>query len=373
MKNSKIRLFKALVLKELRHVIRDKRSLFILLALPVVMMLIFGFALSNEVKDSKIAIIDNARDISSQKLIDRIAQSEFFNIGIQIASDREVEPLLKSGEVLFVMVIPNNFDEDLKSQGESAIQLISDASDPNTANIAMRYVGSIIRDFQREFWPQKELPLSIHIENRMLYNPQLESTYNFVPGVMTLILMLLGAMMTSVAIVKEKELGTMEVLLVSPMQPIMVVLSKAVPYLFLCFIDVLVILLLSYTVLGMPIRGNLILLLLECTLFVITTLSLGLLISTTVESQQVAMFVSLVGFLMPAIVFSGFMFPIENMPEVLQIISNAVPTRWFFNIVRNIMVKGLGLSYILKDSIILLFMTLFFLLVALKNFKIRLE
>jgi ABC-2 type transport system permease protein len=217
------------------------------------------------------------------------------------------------------------------------------------------------------------LPYSIHIESRMLYNPQLQSSFNFVPGVMTLILMLLGAMMTSVSIVKEKEMGTMEILLVSPMRPIFVVLSKAVPYMVLCFIDVLIILLMAHTVLEMPIRGSMPLLLGESFLFILTTLSLGLLISSVVASQQVAMFISLVGLLMPSLIFSGFMFPIENMPLPLQIISNIVPTKWFYMIVKNIMVKGLGFSFVYKQTFILMGMTLFFLTIAIKKFKVRLE
>jgi ABC-2 type transport system permease protein len=190
---------------------------------------------------------------------------------------------------------------------------------------------------------------------------------------MTLILTLLGVMMTSVSIVKEKEVGTMEILLVSPMRPILVVISKMVPYLVLCFIDVLIILFLSYTVLGLPIRGNMALLLAECLLFIVTALSLGLLISTVVDSQMLAMFISLVGFMLPAIVFSGFMFPIENMPIPLQLISNIVPTKWFYSIVSNIMVKGLGMNFIFWETIILGGMTLFFLVVALRKFKVRLE
>lgn len=207
----------------------------------------------------------------------------------------------------------------------------------------------------------------------MLYNPQLKSSFNFVPGVMTIIMMLLGTMMTAVSIVKEKEIGTMEVLLVSPMKPILVIISKAVPYLFLCFIDVLLILLMAYTLLEMPVRGDIVLLLAESLLFIITTLSFGLLISTLVNSQQMAMFISLVGFLMPALVFSGFMFPIENMPLPLQFVSNIVPTKWYFNILKTIMIKGLGFEYIILPTGILILMTTVFIGLTLRNFKVRLQ
>lgn len=376
MKKNKIggfTLFKALVIKEFRHVIRDRRSLIILIGLPVILMLMFGFALSNEVKNSRIAILDYSKDVTSQKLVERLGQSKYFDVAYNLQHVDEIESHFKDGTALLAMIIPSKFDRALKNEGISTIQIISDGSDPNTAGTAIRYVSRIVADFQRDIWPEIDLPYKIKMENRMLYNPQLESSYNFVPGVMALILMLLGAMMTSVAIVKEKEMGTMEVLLVSPMKPRMIILSKVVPYLVLCMIDIVIILIMAYTVLGMPIRGSLPLLLIESTLFILTTLALGMFISTKVESQQVAMFLSLVGFLMPSLVFSGFMFPIENMPKALQVISNVVPTRWFFDIVKNIMVKGLGFSSIIKESAILLGMTIFFMVLAMKNFKIRLQ
>lgn len=359
--------------KEFWHVFRDRRSLIILIGLPVVMMLIFGFALSNEVKNSKVAVLDWAGDEASQLLTERLDQSRYFEVTHHLQGFTEIESLFERDEVRLAVVFPAGFQHQLQHEHLGQVQLIGDATDPNVATTVIQYASAIIQAYQRELWQGRELPYTIKAETRMLYNPQLEGSYNFVPGVMTLILMLLGAMMTSVSIVREKEMGTMEVLLVSPMRPLLVVVSKAVPYLVLCFLDVLIILALSYTVLGMPLRGNLLLLLLECLLFIFTTLSLGLLISTLVGSQQVAMFVSLVGFLMPALVFSGFMFPIENMPPLLQWISLAVPTRWFYDIVRNIMVKGLGLSYILQETLILLMMTLLFTGLALRNFKVRLE
>ncbi len=290
-----------------------------------------------------------------------------------IHTEEEITKVFQRGEARLVIVFPQNFQTDLLHSNKAQVRLIGDASDPNTSNIVINYASAIIRDYQDELMVNRKLSYSINTEVRMLYNPQLKSAYNFVPGVMTLILMLLGAMMTSVSIVKEKELGTMEILLVSPMRPLMVVLSKAVPYLVLCFVDVILILLMAFYVLDMPIRGSLPLLLAESLLFILTTLSLGLLISSSVNSQQIAMFISLVGFLMPALIFSGFMFPIENMPRPLQIISNLVPTKWYYSIVRAIMVKGLGFSFVYKQTIILLGMTVFFLGIAIKNFKVRLE
>ena len=367
-----MKIFWSFVRKEFWHVWRDRRSLLILLGLPVAMMLIFGFALSNEVKNSRVAVLDLSRDAATKGLLKRLQQSRYFEISETIQDYTQMENVFREGRAKVIIVFPANFEADLKHLRYAQVQLVGDATDPNNTNTVIQYASSIINDYQQELLQNQQLPYQIAIESRMLYNPQLESSFIFVPGVMVLILMLLGTLMTSVSIVKEKELGTMEVLLVSPMKPIMVIISKAIPYLVLCFLDVLIILLLAYFVLGMPMRGNLLLLLAECLLFIFTTLSLGLLVSTRAENQQLAMFISLVAFLMPALIFSGFLFPIENMPRLLQGISHIVPTRWFFNIVKNIMVKGLGLQYIYQDTLILLGMTLFFLTVALRNFKVRL-
>ncbi len=353
--------------------LRDTRSLVILIGMPVVMMLIFGFALSTEVKNASVAILDFAGDEISTSLIQKLDESHYLDITYRLNRFDDLEALFRENKVRLGIIFPAGLQTDLLGEGESAIQIIGNAVDPNTTNTSIQYATAIIADYQKELWGEEDLPYKIHTEYRMLYNPQLESAYNFVPGVLSLIFMLLGTMMTSVSIVREKELGTMEVLLVSPMKPLLVIISKTIPYLVLCFVDVLIILLLAYTVLGMPVRGNMILLLSSCGLFIMTTLSLGLLISSVVQTQQVALFILLVGFLMPALVFGGFMFPIENMPVPLQLISHVVPTRWFFEMLKNIMVKGLGSAFIVKEAIILSGMTLVFMVAAFLKFKVRLE
>ena len=367
-----MKIFFAFVKKEFWHVIRDTRSLIILLGLPVMMMLLFGFALSSEVKNSNIAILDFSKDAATKKLIDRLDQSQYFSVRHILTDEKQIEQAFKKGEVRMAVIFPQNFESELMHNKKAQVRLIGDASDPNTSNIVINYASAIIRDYQNEVFGLQKMPYQISVETRMLYNPQLKSSYNFVPGVMTLILMLLGAMMTSVSIVKEKEMGTMEILLVSPMKPLMVIFSKAVPYLVLCFVDVILILLMAVFVLDMPIAGSLVLLLAESLLFILTTLSLGLLVSTIVDSQQVAMFISLVGFLMPALIFSGFMFPIENMPKPMQVMSNIVPTKWYYSIVRAIMVKGLGFEYVYKQTLILVVMTVVFLGASIKKFNVRL-
>ena len=368
-----MKLFFSFIRKEFWHVLRDTRSLIILLGMPVMMMLLFGFALSNEVKNSNIGILDQSHDENTHFLTDRFEQSRYFSVTKKLQKESQISEAFRKNELRMVVIFPPNFRENLLHTNQTQIRLIGDATDPNTSNIMINYASAIIRDYQNEVLGEKKMPYRIEVESSMLYNPKLSSSFNFVPGVMTLILMLLGAMMTSVSIVKEKERGTMEILLVSPMRPLMVVLTKAIPYLLLCFIDVLLILGLAYTVLDMPLRGNIFLLLGESVLFIFTTLSLGLLISNVVDKQQTAMFISLVGLMMPALIFSGFMFPLENMPLPMQIISNIIPTKWYYSIVSSIMVKGLGIKFIWKQTLILVAMTIFFLAIALKKFKIRLE
>ncbi|HPH64832.1 MAG TPA: ABC transporter permease [Kofleriaceae bacterium] len=363
-------IFWAFIVKEFKHVVRDRKSLAILLGLPVVMMTLFGFALSNEVKDTRFVVVDLTPDAATLALTDRLDQSKYFSFAGQVRNEAEIEQVFRRGEARLAVLFGAQFDRG--NAGQRQLRLVADASDANTANIVTNYATAIIAQFQSELPGALPTSAGIVVETRMLYNPQLKSSYMFVPGVMTLILMLLGAMMTSVSIVREKERGTMEVLLVSPMNPLMVIISKAVPYMVLCFVDVLIILALSYGVLDMPGGANIPLLLAECLLFIVTTLALGLVISNKVETQQTAMFISLVGLLMPALVFSGFMFPIENMPLPLKVISNVVPTKWFYMIASNVMIKGLGFAAVIKPTVILAGMTLVLLLISLKSFKQRL-
>lgn len=365
-------MFAAFVLKEVKHVLRDRRSLFILLGLPVAMMILFGFALSNEVKDSRFIVVNRTPDPVTTQLIDRLDQSRYFTYVGNASDIDEVDEWFRRGDARLALVFSSRFDHSLRHSGHAQLQLVADASDANTADTIVHYASTVVRQFQSELVEHPQSPPGIQVEARMLYNPQLKSSYMFVPGVMTLILMLLGAMMTSVSIVREKERGTMEVLLVSPLHPLIVIVSKAVPYMLLCLADVIIILVLAYGVLEMPMGANLPLLLAESLLFIITALALGLVISNLVEEQQTAMFVSLIGMLMPALVFSGFMFPIENMPFALQLISHVVPTRWFYLIVSNVMIKHLGPEAVIQPTLVLMAMTLVLLGIAWRTFKQRL-
>lgn len=365
--------FLTFVKKEFLHVLRDKKTLLILFGMPVVQILIFGFALTNEVKNSQIVVVDYAKDIASQEIITKIEASRYFEIRKTLAGSKELEAAFKTGEIKMAVIFPEGFNNQLLHQNKAQIQILADASDPNNATTLTNYVTSIINDYQADLNQENAVPLQIKPEVKMLYNPQLKGAPNFVPGVMALVLMLVCVMMTAIAIVKEKETGTMEILLVSPFKPLMVILSKAVPYLLLSMVNVISILLLSVFVLDLPIEGNIFLLFAESTLFIITCLTLGIFISVKTDSQQTAMLISLLGMLLPTLLFSGFMFPIENMPLPLQWFSNVVPSKWYYIIVKGIMIKGLGFSYVWKETLILFGITIFLLIISLKSFKIRLS
>lgn len=364
--------FKAFVKKEFHHIFRDTKTLFILLGMPIMQIIIFGFALTNEVKNSKIAILDNSKDAATASLISEVEASSYFDIQRNIYSYKDIEKSFKEGKIKLAMVFPQNFGEDLQHFNKAQVQLVADASDPNVANTLTNYASAIVMDYQNRITNNRKLPYTINTEMRMLYNPQLKGAYNFVPGVMAMVLMLVCTLMTAITVVREKEMGTMEILLASPIKPLKIIVAKAVPYLLLSIVNVASILLLSVFVLNVPINGSLILLSFESILFTLTCLAFGLLISASTDSQQTAMFISLTGMFLPTIMLSGFMFPIENMPLPLQLLSNIVPAKWYYLIVKDVMIKGVGFESIWKETLILAGMMFFLLAMAIKKFKIRL-
>lgn len=358
--------------KEFYHVFRDRRTLLILFGLPTAQIMLFGYALSSEVKNISLAIVDFSKDVASQQIVGKIQSSTYFTIQQSTMSYGDMERAFLEGKIKAALVFPTDFYDDLQHVKKAQIQIITDASDPNTATTITNYLTRIVGDYQQEMNQNARVPYQIVTEMRMLYNPDMNGSLNFIPGVLALILMIVCTTLTSVSIVREKELGTMEVLLVSPFQPILVLIAKAVPYLVLSLLDFVLILVLAVFVLHVPIRGSVSLLFAESTLFIICCLSLGLMISNVTSSQQVAMLVSMMGMMLPTILFTGFIFPLENMPVPLQIIANVVPSRWYYLIVKAIMLKGLGLGAVWKETLILIGMTLALLGISLKNFKIRL-
>jgi ABC-2 type transport system permease protein len=366
--------FLGFVKKEFLHIFRDYRTLFILFGIPAAQILIFGYAVSTDIKNAGVAILDLSHDEITEKLTDKIISSGFFRKTETLLNYNDIDKIFKKGKTKAVIVFEQDFGKKLISEGKSSLSIIADGSEPNTATLVTNYTTAIVNNFTAELaGPSVNNSLLINPEVKMLYNPELKSHFMFVPGVVTLILILICALMTSVTITREKEFGTMEVLLVSPLRPIQIILGKVMPYFILSFINVLLILLLSWLVFGLPVKGSLILLLAECMLYIMMSLSLGILISTVSDSMQQAIFISLIGLMLPTVLLSGFIFPIENMPKIYDYVSSVLPPRYFIVIIKNIMIKGTGLMYIWKETLILMVMTVVFIGLSVRNFKIRLE
>lgn len=363
----------AFVKKEFYHVFRDRRTLLILFGLPIAQIILFGFALSSEVKNIGITIQDNAQDIYSQQITNRIKTSSYFKVKDPVLNYKDIEKRFKDGSVKCVVIFPAGFGKEVYHSEGAKIQIIADASDPNTATIVTNYLTAIINNYQQELNPNTKLSYRIVPQLRQLYNEEQNGSLNFIPGVIALIFMIVSTALTSVAVVKEKELGTMEILLVSPFKPIMVLIAKAIPYLVLSLVNFIIILLLSVYLLDVHIRGSLVLLFAESILFIITCLSLGLLISNVTDSQQTAMLISMMGMMLPTMLLTGFMFPLENMPWIFRVISHIIPSRYYYAIVKAVMLKGLGFRYVWKETLVLVGMSAGLLFIALKNFKIRLS
>lgn len=363
--------FLSFVKKEFLHIFRDSRTMLILLGMPIAMMIIFGFAITTEVRNIKLAVWDLSKDITTTQIIERFSANNYFVLVEELNSSQDVERVLKEGKVNMVMVFDSDFHSNAVHTGEASIQLIIDATDPNQGISISNYATSILTAYQQEQAVMMQPTFVINPQLRMLYNPQLESAYNFVPGVMGLILMLICAMMTSIAIVREKEKGSMEVLLVSPVKPLYIILSKAVPYFALSMVNLTTILLLSFFLLKVPFEGNFFLIIFVSFLFIFVSLLIGILISNVVDSQVAAMLLSGMGLMMPTIVLSGMIYPIESMPDILQWISTIVPARWYISAIKKLMIQGVGGGFVIKEMLVLSGMILFLIVVNLKKFKVR--
>ena len=364
--------FFAFVRKEFYHIFRDRRTMLILLGMPVVQIILFGFAISTEVKNVRVVVLDPSNDVMTRRIVDRIGASEYFRMERMIHSPEELEAIFREGDADLAIVFSTRFADGIYT-GDSQIQLVADATDPNMATTRTNYAAGIIASVQQELMPPGVSVATIVPDMKLLYNPQMTSTYNFVPGVMGLILMLICAMMTSISIVREKETGTMEILLVSPVKPLFVILSKAVPYFVLSFINLVTILLLSVYVLHVPVADSLFWLITVSLLFIFVSLALGLLISSVTRTQVAAMLASGLILMMPTMILSGMIFPIESMPLVLQIISDILPARWYIQAVRKLMIEGVDITLVLKEVGILALMVAVLITISFKKFKNRLE
>ncbi len=358
--------------KEFRHILRDRTTILILLLMPIIQIILFGFALSQEVKDTRVIVLANNMDEAARKIIQRVNASDYFKVVLTAHNANDIDKAFRDGKANLAMVFEDHFSENLKHTGTAHVQLIADATDANAATSFVFYATNIITNYQQDLNPTQTNNGLIQPEVKMLYNPQMKSAFNFVPGVLGMIMILICAMMTSIAIVREKEMGTMEILLVSPMKPIYTILSKIAPYFVLSIVNFGTIILLSIYVLQVPIVGNFWSLFGVSLLYIFISLALGLLISTITDSQMAAMLISGMGLMLPVMLLSGMIFPIENMPAFLRFLSNFVPARWYIDAVKTIMIKGMGLEYVLKDIVILLFMGVVLVTISVKKFKVRL-
>lgn len=364
--------FFAFVRKEFYHIFRDKRTLVVLFGMPLAQLLLFGYAITTEVSNAKIGIYNQSPGQYSQKLVDELTSSNFFTLAATPRNEDEMREVFQTNKVKMIVVIPQNFEAQM-AEGNAKMQLIADGSDPNLATILTTSAEAIIMSWMKSHAAQNLQIETINPQVRWHYNPTLKSAQMFVPGVVTIILMLVSAMLTSISITREKELGTIEILYVSPLKPAIIIIGKVIPFAILSVINAVFILLMSWVVFAVPVNGSYALLLLEMLLFIFTALGLGVMISTFAATQQTALMLSLFALMLPTILLSGFIFPIANMPLPLRIISNIFPAKWFLIIIKSVMLKGVGLAYIWKETAILLCMTLFFIGVSVKKFKIRLQ
>ncbi len=337
----------------------------VVLLIPVVLMTLFGFAISTEINNIDVAVVAPHRTESVRQAVERMASNPYCTFKGYIPSD-EIDRVLRRGEAAAVAVFAADYDRiaAMQAPAEPAVQLIFDASNTNTAMSGAAYLQSILTGASAQASP---------VEMRLLYNPQMRSAYNFVPGIMGMIFILICALMTSVSIVREKENGTMEVLLVSPVRPMRIVLAKLVPYFMLSCINLATILLLAAYALDVPLSGSAGAIIAVSLLYLVLALALGLLISTIAEKQIVALIISAMLLMMPIVMLSGMLFPVENMPAVLQAISYIVPARWYIEAIRKLMIEGLPFAAVWREVLILLAMTVVFIVVSVKKFNDKLE
>ena len=370
-----MREFAASVVKEFRHIFRDRRTILIAMVMPVVQIILFGFAVSTEVNDVRVMFCGDLSDPAVRNIVDRIDNNRYLRIVGRLDNPDEIEDIFRKNMADAAVCFDRDFGEAPVRSGNTQARIIGDGSDPNTAQMITGYLKGVFQSGQDDsgasFTGERQASVTPVIQ--LMYNPAMKSSYNFVPGVMGLILMLICSMMTAVSIVKEKETGTLELLLVSPVRPLWIIVSKMIPYLVLSAMNFICILLLSHFVMEVPVNGSLLLLSAAALVFVITSLSLGLLISVISPNQKTALLICGMGLTMPTMIFSGIIFPCESMPEILQWFSDIIPAKWFIIIVKKVMIQGSGFASAAKEMLILTCMAALLLVVSIKSFRTRLQ
>ncbi len=365
--------FRKFITKEFLHIFRDRRTILIVLIMPIVQIVLFGFAVSTDINNARVDIVGDMGDRLVMQIAERMDNNRYLQVESRYESPVEVGGRFRRSEVDVAVCFEKDFEKKLTKNGRAAVKIIGDASDPNSAQVIVNYVTGVINDVVEEINGQDGVSSSGRMPTvEYVYNPAMKSSYNFVPGVMSLILMLICSMMTAISIVREKENGTLELLLVSPIRPAWIIISKAVPYLVLSVVNLVTIFLLSRYVIDVPVRGSMLLIALVSLVFIFASLSLGLLISTVASTQRVALLISGMGMMMPTMIFSGVIFPCESMPVVLQWVSDIIPAKWYIIMIKKVMIEGVGLEYIVKELVILSSMAVFLFVTSVKLFKTRL-
>ena len=365
--------FLAFTRKEFFHILRDRKTLLVLVVLPISQLLIFGFALNSSLTEMPTAVLDMSNDRMSRQIVSEIDASSTFKIVEYVSSMQEVDELFKSGKLSLVLVFMPGFEREIKRTGKGNMQVIMDASLQINASTLESYILATLLTYQQKINAGRELPIQIIPEVKMRYNPRLNSAFHFVPGVIGIVLMLVCSMMASLAIVKEKESGTMEVLLVSPVRPPVIILAKLMPYLLIGMINIVVILLISVFVLKVPVAGNIFLLFFVGTIFTLSSLALGIMVSVLTKTQRSAIIISIAGVMLPAITLSGFIFPLDSLSMGMKVIVHAMPVTLFISSARNIMIKGLGMEAVYPELCGLVVITVVLIAISIKCFKNRLS
>jgi ABC-2 type transport system permease protein len=353
--------------KEVIHILRDRQSLFMVLTMPVLMLLLYGYAITLNMEEIDMVVVDQSDSPQSRELLRHITATDFFSVRVATAGVDNINSLFQRREAQCVLVIPLDFAETQSAGEVSRVQLAVDASDPNAAKFIENYVTQGVGE---SLIGSASL---FSLKPRVFYNPDMRSAPFFVPGLIALILLLISTLLTSIAIVREKETGTMEQLLVSPVKPAQIIIGKVLPYTVLGFLDGLVILVVGSLLFEVPIQGSILLVMLMMLVYVVTGLSLGMLVSTMAKTQSVAMLVAITLTVLPSMLMSGFIFPITSMPKVLQWFSRVVPATYFLEIIRGIVLKGNDLSNLYRPAGILLGIDVVLIVLSIRTFRIRLE
>ena len=365
---------RGLLRKEWFHIKRDRRTATVLVMLPVVQVLLFGYAIRTDVDNVRLAVVDPAPSNTTLALRNRFAAAGVFRIVASVPRTEDLEPLFQNGTAQQAIVFDHDFTEDLGRGTPAQLLVITDATEPNTGALLQAYAQAVIQQYQFALPASPARPASIIVPvTRIRFNPTRESKNLFVPGLMAFVLTIISALMTAISLTREKETGTMEALLVSPLRPWEIIVGKVTPYLAIGFASVLLVLVEARLVFNVPVRGNIPLLLFEGLLYVLVSLAFGMLISSRTSSQRIAMMGVFLTTLLPNILLSGFISPLESMPAILRWISYVIPGRWFVAIARGIMLKGIGLEYLWRETLYIAGLATVLLAASIRSFHERLE